>query len=104
MLAGKAGIAQQRSVNDAIRSCSLIIRAIAAGIEAGKQGVATDEMAAPRNGDAAAPPAVEEAPPAAPTAETAPAETIAGRSSYGSISVTKRAVLPVLRTLSILRR
>ena len=31
--------------DDAIRSCSLIVRAIADGIEAGKQRVATDEMA-----------------------------------------------------------
>src|SRR6187397_178263 len=53
--------------DDAIRSCSLIVKAIAAGIEAGKQRVATDEMAAPRNGGAAA----AEAP--APAAEAAPA-------------------------------
>src|SRR5580765_2174672 len=39
---------------DYVRSCSLIVRAIAAGIEAGKQRVATDEMAAPRNGRAPA--------------------------------------------------
>src|SRR5262249_16815572 len=58
--------------DDAIRSCSLIIRAIASGIEAGKQRVATDEMAAPRNGGASAP----EAPPAQPEAP-APAEPAA---------------------------
>src|SRR5207249_8329870 len=34
--------------DDAIRSCSLIIRAIADGIEAGKQRVTPAEMAAPR--------------------------------------------------------
>jgi small subunit ribosomal protein S2 len=65
--------------DDAIRSCSLIVRAIAAGIEAGKQRVAADEMAAPRNGRAAAPaaevaPAAPEAPAAAETAPAAPAE------------------------------
>ncbi len=48
--------------DDAIRSCSLIVRAIAAGIEAGKQRVVPEEMAAPRNGRGAAP-AAEAAPP-----------------------------------------
>jgi small subunit ribosomal protein S2 len=70
--------------DDAIRSCSLIIRAIANGIEAGKQKVTAKEMAAPTNGqpeEKAAEPAVEEAPaeeaPAEPAAEAAPAETAA---------------------------
>ena len=36
--------------DDAIRSCSLVIRAIADGLEAGKQGVTAAEMAAPANG------------------------------------------------------
>src|ERR671938_942919 len=36
--------------DDAIRACSLIVRAIADGLEAGKQRVSTTEMAAPRNG------------------------------------------------------
>jgi small subunit ribosomal protein S2 len=40
--------------DDAIRSCSLIVRAIAAGIEAGRQRVGREEMAAPRNGGTAA--------------------------------------------------
>jgi small subunit ribosomal protein S2 len=57
--------------DDAIRSCSLIVKAIAAGIEAGRQRVASDEMAAPRNGRAAA---AEEAPIAQAPAEEAPAE------------------------------
>jgi small subunit ribosomal protein S2 len=56
--------------DDAIRSCSLIIRAIASGIEAGKQKVTAGEMtAAPTNGQP------EEAP--APAAEEVPAETAA---------------------------
>jgi small subunit ribosomal protein S2 len=69
--------------DDAIRSCSLIVRAIASGIEAGRQRVATDEMAAPRNGRSAAQAApaetpAEEAPAqAAPTAAaSAPAEQV----------------------------
>jgi small subunit ribosomal protein S2 len=57
--------------DDAIRSCSLIVRAIAAGIDAGKQRVVPGEMAAPRNGAAAAPQAPAEAEPA--PAEQAPA-------------------------------
>src|SRR6185312_7891050 len=50
--------------DDAIRSCSLIIRAIANGIEAGKQKVTAGEMTAPKNGqpEAAAAPAEEVAP------------------------------------------
>jgi small subunit ribosomal protein S2 len=53
--------------DDAIRSCSLIVRAIANAIEAGKSKVTAEEMAAP-------PPAAEEE--HAPTGETeeAPAE------------------------------
>ena len=39
--------------DDAIRSCSLIVKAIADGIEAGKQKVRAAEMRAPRNGRAA---------------------------------------------------
>src|SRR5438876_1054597 len=54
--------------DDAIRSCSLVVRAIADGIEAGKAKVTPQEMAKPRQ---AAAPAAE----AAPTPEAAaPAE------------------------------
>jgi small subunit ribosomal protein S2 len=69
--------------DDAIRSCSLIIRAIANGIEAGKQKVTASEMtAAPTNGqpqESAAPAAeaASEEPPSAEeprAAETAPSE------------------------------
>ena len=64
--------------DDAIRSCSLIIRAIANGIEAGKQKVTAAEMVAPKNGQPEeAPveePAAEEAPTEEPVAEEVPAE------------------------------
>src|SRR5438552_3934498 len=53
--------------DDAIRSCNLIVQAVANGIEAGKQKVTPAEMAAPR-----AQPAPEPAAPAA--AEPAPAQ------------------------------
>jgi len=63
--------------DDAIRSCSLITRAIADGIEAGKQRVTRGEMAGQRNGDrapaaepeAAAPEPAPAAPEPAPAAE-----------------------------------
>ena len=66
--------------DDAIRSCSLIIRAIANGIEAGKQKVTAGEMTAPKNGqpEAAAEHSAEEAPASeeapAPAAEETPSE------------------------------
>jgi len=76
--------------DDAIRSCSLIIRAMASGIEAGKQKVSAGEMTAPTNGqpEAAPAPAEEasaeetpseerpsgEAAPEQPVAEEVPAE------------------------------
>jgi small subunit ribosomal protein S2 len=66
--------------DDAIRSCSLIVRVIANGIEAGKQKVTAAEMAAPTNGqpeEKAPEPAAEEAPaetPGEPAAEAAAAE------------------------------
>ena len=55
--------------DDAIRSCSLVIRAVADGIEAGKQKVTPAEMPAP-----AAPAEAEAAPEEAP-AEADPAAT-----------------------------
>jgi len=66
--------------DDAIRSCSLIVRVIANGIEAGKQKVTAAEMAAPTNGqpeEKAPEPAAEEAPaetPDEPAAEAAAVE------------------------------
>jgi len=79
--------------DDAIRSCALVVKAVADGIEAGKQKVSSGEMRAPRNGRGkaeaaveepaapaeAAPAPAEEAPaaPAAPAAEEAPAAPVA---------------------------
>jgi small subunit ribosomal protein S2 len=48
--------------DDAIRSCSLIVRVIANGIEAGKQKVTASEMSAPSNGKPEEPAAEQEAP------------------------------------------
>ena len=60
--------------DDAIRSCSLVIRAIADGIEAGRTKVAAAEMAAPKNGspEPEAPEAVEPELEAAPEVEAEP--------------------------------
>jgi small subunit ribosomal protein S2 len=52
--------------DDAIRSCSLVVRALADGIQAGKNKVSTQEMARQR-------PKEEAAAPAAPAAEVVPA-------------------------------
>jgi small subunit ribosomal protein S2 len=52
--------------DDAIRSCSLVIKVIGNGIEAGRQRVTPQEVAAPANGGEPA------APPAAPAAEAEP--------------------------------
>jgi small subunit ribosomal protein S2 len=61
--------------DDAIRSCALVVKAIAAGIEAGKQKVTSAELKAPRNGGADAPPVTDGAPEtdAPPAADAAPA-------------------------------
>jgi small subunit ribosomal protein S2 len=58
--------------DDAIRSCGLIVRAIADGIEAGRQKVSAAELRAPRNGAAQSDeaPAAEE--PSAPEEAPAP--------------------------------
>src|SRR5690349_20672693 len=45
--------------DDAIRSCNLIVRAVADGIEAGRQGVSPQEFAAATNGREEQPPAPE---------------------------------------------
>src|SRR3989440_6789086 len=60
--------------DDAIRSCGLIVKAIADGIEAGRNKVSNAEMKAPRNGGAETQPEAAEAP-AAAEAEPAAAET-----------------------------
>jgi small subunit ribosomal protein S2 len=60
--------------DDAIRSCSLVIRAIADGIEAGRTKVAPAEMEAPTNGSAEPEAAAvgEPEPEAAPEVEAEP--------------------------------
>jgi len=70
--------------DDAIRSCSLIIRAMASGIEAGKQKVSAGEMTAPTNGQPEAAPAPAEEAPAEetpseerPSGEAAPEQPVA---------------------------
>jgi len=60
--------------DDAIRSCSLIVRVIANAIEAGKQAVTPAEMSAPRNGKPAEPVAQEPAATEEPAAPEAPAD------------------------------
>jgi small subunit ribosomal protein S2 len=64
--------------DDAIRSCGLVVKAIADGIEAGKQKVTSAELRAPRNGgshaEEEAPQAEEAAAEEATAAEEAPAE------------------------------
>jgi len=63
--------------DDAIRSCALIVKAIADGIEAGRQKVTTAELRAPKNGGAQAQAAVSsEAEP--PEAAETPADGDAG--------------------------
>jgi small subunit ribosomal protein S2 len=63
--------------DDAIRSCALVVKAIAAGIEAGKQKVTPAELKAPRNGgdDDAGTSDEAEAEAAAPAPEGAPTES-----------------------------
>jgi len=65
--------------DDAIRSCTLVVKAIADGIEAGKQKVTTGELRAPRNangnGNAEAEPAEAPVPEADAEATTSEGET-----------------------------
>jgi small subunit ribosomal protein S2 len=58
--------------DDAIRSCSLVVRVLAEAIEQGKSKVSPAEMAAPREGRRRAPEAEAEAP--APAADETPVE------------------------------
>jgi small subunit ribosomal protein S2 len=60
--------------DDAIRSCGLIVRAIADGIEAGRQKVSAAELRAPRNGAGQADEAPRAEEPSAPEETPAPAE------------------------------
>jgi small subunit ribosomal protein S2 len=58
--------------DDAIRSCALVVKAIADGIEAGKQKVTSGELRAPRTEQPPAETAETPETPAEPPAETAP--------------------------------
>jgi small subunit ribosomal protein S2 len=58
--------------DDAIRSCGLVVKAIADGIEAGKQKVTPAELKAPRNGGEAGAGEDDQAATAAPAAEAGP--------------------------------
>jgi small subunit ribosomal protein S2 len=75
--------------DDAIRSCGLIVRAIADGIAAGQTKVTEKEMAANGNGAAAAVPAD------APPAEEPSAETVADDPAYEVLSSGEETVEPV---------
>ena len=82
--------------DDAIRSCSLIIRAIANGIEAGKQKVTAPEMTAPTNGhpeEKVPEPASEETP--AETAEETPAESVAEEAPTETVAEEPSSEQPV---------
>jgi small subunit ribosomal protein S2 len=73
--------------DDAISSCSLVTRAIADGIAAGKNLVSPQEMAAGQNGQAEQPPAApEEAD--APSPEPEPAPVAAAEQANGGETVT----------------
>jgi len=74
--------------DDAIRSCGLIVRAIADGIAAGQTKVTEKEMTASNgNGAAAAEPATEEAAPTEePAAEEPPANAVAEDPTYEVLS------------------
>src|SRR5215203_4090835 len=81
--------------DDAIRSCSQITRAIADGIEAGKQRVTPREMAGQRNGDRAPEPQAEPEAAPAPAADAAPvpvADEVAAVPEYEVQSQGERAV------------
>ena len=60
--------------DDAIRSCSLVVKAIADGIAAGKTKVTHAEVAAPKNGGSKPEPAPEPEATADPEPEPAPAD------------------------------
>jgi small subunit ribosomal protein S2 len=79
--------------DDAIRSCSLVIRAIADALDAGKAKVTPQEMQAPREEEPQPPTAAEE--PEAPTAAQEPeapsAEEVAEDPAYEQIGAQESA-------------
>jgi small subunit ribosomal protein S2 len=80
--------------DDAIRSCGLVIKAIADGIDAGKQRVTPGEMGgAKRNGKQQ-----QEAPAAEPEAEAAPAEAAAEAAAPAPAAEPEAAAEPAPAT------
>jgi len=75
--------------DDAISSCSLVTRAIADGIAAGKNLVSEPEMAAAANGQAEQAPAAQaEAPASEPEPDPAPAAAAVETTNGGGEAVT----------------
>jgi small subunit ribosomal protein S2 len=75
--------------DDAIRSCALVVKAIAAGIEAGKQRVTSAELKAPRNGGG------EEAAAEAPAEKAESGETVAEPAAEAAAPAAAEAAAPV---------
>jgi small subunit ribosomal protein S2 len=71
--------------DDAIRSCGLVVKAIADGIEAGKQRVTEAQLKAPRNGGAKEPEAEPEPEPA-PAAEAVAEDPQYEKTSPGEVA------------------
>jgi len=67
--------------DDAIRSCGLVVKAIADGIEAGKQRVTEAQLKAPRNGGAK-----EQEQPPAPAAEEVAEDPQYEKTSPGEVA------------------
>jgi small subunit ribosomal protein S2 len=91
--------------DDAIRSCGLVVKAIADGIEAGKQRVTEAQLKAPRNGDAKEPepapapaPAAKEPEPAPAAAAAPAAEEVAEDPQYEKTSPGEVAEAPAPAT------
>jgi small subunit ribosomal protein S2 len=82
--------------DDAIRSCSLVVRAIADGIEAGKQKVTAAELKKERarEAEAAAAAAAEAEAAAAPPPETPPAETPSSAAPPAGPAASEPAATP----------
>jgi small subunit ribosomal protein S2 len=78
--------------DDAIRSCALVVKAIAAGIEAGKQRVTPAELKAPRNGGG------DEAPAEAPSESGESGETVEAPAAEAAAPAAEAAATPVEAT------
>jgi small subunit ribosomal protein S2 len=83
--------------DDAIRSCSLVVKAIADAIDAGKKKVAAAEMAAPREDGNGAAPADQAAASPEASAETAPApEGVAPAAEAAPAAATPAPAAPAV--------